>query len=84
MTLREIKYHADAYWWRKDELGEMLAHFTSIIANPYYKQKLTANKIYKRGNSNEPSKTKEELQKEFEKAVKLMGTEAIPVTRQVN
>ena len=81
MTLKEVKFHADAYWWQRDEMGELLAHFTSIIANPHYKSDIKPNKIYKRRDTKEISK--EEQQAEFDKAVKLMGAKSIPVTRQV-
>lgn len=81
MTLKEVKMHADAYWWRRDEMGSLLAHFTAVLANPWYKGKITASKLYRR--MDKPQVPLEERQKQFERAVKLMGADAIPVKRKV-
>ncbi|MGG3737249.1 hypothetical protein [Aeribacillus pallidus] len=73
---------ADGYWWRKDELGELLAHFTAIIAKPHYKKRnLKGSDLYRRRDRKVVSL--EERQKRFERAVKLMGPDAIPVKRKV-
>lgn len=73
--------HADAYWWRRDEMGSLLAHFTAVLANPWYKGKITGSKLYRRRDV--PRVSIEERQKQFERAVKLMGADAIPVTKKV-
>lgn len=74
----------DGYWWRKDELGELLAHFTAILAKPHYKKRnLKGSDLYRRRDRKEDNVSLEERRKRFERAVRLMGPDAIPVTRQV-
>lgn len=77
MTFKEYHLEVKAYRWRFDNEMSIFAHFTAVLANPHYKKKLKADDIY----SNKPKQVVdlEERRKRFEKAVALMGPEAIPV-----
>jgi hypothetical protein len=80
MTFRELYLMGKAYWWRYDIEGLRLAHFTAVLARPFYKKKnLSARHLWKMRDEKRDVVSKEEHQRRFERAVKLMGPDAIPV-----
>ena len=82
MTIKEIRYHVKAYQWRQDEWGTLLAAFTSVIANPWYKQDLKPSRLYRRRDSDHVI-SEEERRIRFERSKAIMGPDVIPVKRQV-
>lgn len=81
MNLKEVKWHAEAYEWRKDEWAELMAHFTASQINVHLKKgkSITGKHLYKRLEDMKDDISLEERQRRFERAVEIMGADAIPV-----
>lgn len=83
MTPKELHYLLEGYLWRRDDRGTMLANFTAAIVSPHTKRRVKASDLYKPvlqeiGKSSAPL-TLEERRQRFDKAVKKMGPQTIPV-----
>lgn len=81
MNLKEVKWHAEAYEWQKDEWAELMAHFTASQINVHLKKgkSITGKNLYKRLEDMKDEVTKEEHEERFNRAVEVMGANAIPV-----
>lgn len=82
LNFKELRFYAEAYEWQKDEWAELQAHFTAQTVNVHLKKRkqIKGRDLYKRMDDKEEF-DKEEHDKRFQKAVDLMGPEAIPVKR---
>lgn len=84
MSFRDLARMDKAYRWQTDRQGEMMAHFTAILARPHSKKRnLSGKDLYRTSEQQEKVISLEERKKRFEEANKLMGPEAIPVKRVI-
>jgi hypothetical protein len=80
MTPCEIQAVIDGWEFRFEIQAELQAHFTAQIMNVWTKKKYKGRDLYRsRTNNRVREKTREERQRQFEEAVRLMGPEVYPV-----
>jgi hypothetical protein len=82
MTLKEVLMMIKAYQWRFDNQAELLAMYTTVIANAPYKKRLKPRDLYKREGQEDKVISLEERKQRFEDAKRKMGPEAIPVRKR--
>lgn len=82
MTPAEVLEVIEADAWRYDRWGRTLAAFTASLINtrPGMKRRIRPRDLWRsRFTTGAASVSREERQRQFETAVRLMGPQAIPV-----